>query len=153
MLKEKLRCLSDILILLMMGVVSLPAQQLSALDSSRIMTSFYQQQDAWNEGDVEQFMQAYWPDDRLVFIGSNGPTYGYENVKQNYYRRYPDKTAMGTLKFEVIELSQIDEKTVFQIGKFHLTRTIGNLEGYFSLIWKKFGNKWLIISDHTTAAQ
>ena len=153
MLKEKLRCLGSTIILLLIGIVSLPAQQIAAMDSTNIMTSFYQQQDAWNAGDIEQFMQAYWPNDRLVFIGSSGPTYGYESVKQNYYRRYPDKTAMGKLKFVVIELSQIDEKTVFQIGKFHLTRTIGNLEGYFSLIWKKFDDRWLIISDHTTAAQ
>ena len=110
------------------------------------------QLEAWNKGDIESFMEGYWKSDRLVFVGAAGPTYGWQPVKENYYKRYPDLTAMGKLQFTVIELSKLDENCAFQIGKFHLTRTIGNLEGYFSLIWKKIDGRWVVVSDHTTAS-
>lgn len=122
-------------------------------DSTVIINALYQQQNAWNQADIESFMQGYWPSDELVFVGAAGPTYGYEPVKANYYKRYPDKKAMGTLKFTVIELSKIDQASAFLIGKFHLTRTIGDLEGYFTLVWRKINGGWLIVSDHTTASE
>ncbi len=126
--------------------------ELSAEDSSAILEVFYAQQEAWNEGDIESFMEGYWRSDRLVFVGAAGPTYGWKPVKENYYKRYPDRTAMGKLQFTVIELSKLDVNSAFQIGKFHLTRTIGDLEGYFTLVWRKINGKWLVVSDHTTAS-
>lgn len=125
---------------------------LSHDDSTAILKVFYAQQDAWNEANIEAFMEGYWKSDRLVFVGAAGPTYGWQPVKENYYKRYPDKAAMGKLEFTVIELSRLDENSAFQIGKFHLTRTIGDLEGYFSLVWKKMDGQWLVVSDHTTAS-
>jgi hypothetical protein len=41
------------------------------------------QQDAWNRGDVEAFMQYYWNDDSLLFIGLKGPTYGWKTTLVN----------------------------------------------------------------------
>src|SRR6056300_790350 len=37
---------------------------------------FEHQIKAWNEGDVDDFMLGYWNDERLIFVGSTGPTYG-----------------------------------------------------------------------------
>ena len=45
---------------------------------------------AWNHGDLEQFMEeAYWADDQLMFIGSRGLTYGYDQTLANYQKNYP----------------------------------------------------------------
>ena len=41
----------------------------------------------------------------------------------------------------------------FLIGEYYLTRSTENSNGYFTLFWKKIDNKWLIISDHTSAAK
>ena len=34
----------------------------------------------WNKGDIEGFMEGYWNNTELVFVGKNGPTYGYQNT-------------------------------------------------------------------------
>jgi ketosteroid isomerase-like protein len=137
--------------MLAFGVVQAAwSQTLFSNDSTSIINALYQQQDAWNHSDIEAFMKGYWVSDKLVFVGAAGPTYGYEPVKANYFKRYPNKTAMGTLKFTVIELSKIDQASAFLIGKFHLSRTIGDLQGYFTLVWRKIDGQWLIVSDHTT---
>ena len=58
---------------------------------------------------------------------------------------------MGTLKFDILDLRKIDKNTVILIGKFHLDRTIGDMQGHFTLIWKKIDGRWVIISDHSSA--
>ncbi len=94
-------------------------------------------------------MEAYWNSPKLVFIGRNGPTYGWQQVLDNYKRNYPDTASTGKLKFDILDISLIDKKTVFLIGKYHLTRTVGDAEGNFSLVLQKIKGKWLIISDHS----
>jgi hypothetical protein len=35
---------------------------------------------AWNRGDIDAFMQGYWNNDSLLFVGKNGPTYGFTSI-------------------------------------------------------------------------
>ena len=55
------------------------------------------QQNCWNEGDLDCFMEGYWKSDNLVFIGSKGLTYGWQKTLDNYKKSYPTKEAMGKL--------------------------------------------------------
>ena len=109
------------IIIFHIGLHSNKAQTGFSRDSLAILDVFEKQQEAWNNQDIESFMQGYWQSNDLVFIGASGPTYGFGPVKANYYQRYPDKLSMGMLKFGVIQLSKIDRTTAFLIGKFHLT--------------------------------
>src|SRR5690348_407638 len=56
-----------------------------------------QQTEAWNNGDIEGFMQTYWKSDSLLFIGKNGVRRGWKETLENYKKGYPDKAAMGRL--------------------------------------------------------
>lgn len=139
-------------LLLLVACFNVIAQEpLSKKDSLEINRIIFTQQDAWNEGNIDQFMQAYWKSEKLVFIGSSGVTYGWDKVNSNYKKHYPDKDALGTLKFTIVELYKVDKNTAFMIGKFHLCRTNGDVNGAFSLVWKKIKGEWVIISDHSSA--
>src|SRR5690606_12978123 len=143
------------LILLNLFVITLgiaQEQRLSKADSTAILYALDHQQSAWNKGDISGFMKYYWKSEDLVFNGSSGPIFGWENTKQRYLKSYPDKTTMGTLTFEVIKLQSIAEDIAQMIGTFHLKRSVGDLCGYFTLNWKKFDHNWLIISDHTSGS-
>ena len=111
------------------------------------------QVEAWNEGNLEKFMETYWNSEKLSFVGSRGPSFGWQQTLDNYKKGYPDKAAMGELKFTILSISKIDKKTVFVIGKFELTREIGNLSGHYTLVIQKFGKEWLIISDHSSSGK
>ncbi|MBN1821620.1 MAG: nuclear transport factor 2 family protein [Prolixibacteraceae bacterium] len=115
-----------------------------------IQAVFDMQEKAWNEGNLEKFMEGYWKSDQLVFVGSRGPTYGWQETLDSYKKGYPDKKTMGTLKFETLSIFKIDRKTVFLIGKWELTRESGNVSGHFSLIWQKKKGKWVIVADHSS---
>jgi len=109
-----------------------------------------EQQGDWNRGDIDAFMKHYWKSDQLQFIGSSGVTYGWQNTLDNYKRRYPDRQAMGKLKFDILKVNPRSRKVISLVGKFHLTREIGDLSGHFILIFQKIKGKWKIVADHTS---
>ena len=100
--------------------------------------------------DINTFMDTYWKSDSLLFINKTGVTYGWQGALDRYKKAYPDATAMGKLDFKLLEFKQLAADTYFLVGRWHLARTIGDLQGHFSLVVKRFGNKWKIIADHSS---
>ena len=108
------------------------------------------QTNAWNKGDLASFMIGYWENDSLVYVGKNGPTYGYATTLNNYQKNYPDTSHMGKLKFELLSFKPLNKDHYFVLGKFYLTRTVGNASGYFTLLFKKINGVWKVIADHSS---
>lgn len=117
---------------------------------SEIKALLAKQNAAWNKGDIAGFMEGYWNNDSMMFIGKSGIKYGWKNTLDNYKKGYPDTASMGKLKFELIEFKKLSTENYFVVGKWFLTRTIGNIDGVFTLVIKKIKNKWLIIADHSS---
>ncbi|WP_299757726.1 DUF4440 domain-containing protein [uncultured Pontibacter sp.] len=111
-----------------------------------------EQAQCWSAGDLECYMQGYWRSDSLLFIGSRGLTYGWQQTLDNYKRSYPDASAMGKLNFDLKELRQLSPETMLVVGKWHLQRDAakGDLEGHFSVIFRRFADGWKIIADHSS---
>ena len=118
-------------------------------DFEAVKSILQTQAKSWNEGNIDAFMEYYWKSDNLQFIGSNGITYGWQNTLDNYKKRYPDRQAMGKLSFEVLKVDKRSKKVITLVGKFHLKREIGDLEGIFLLVWKKIKGEWKIVADQT----
>ena len=108
------------------------------------------QSEAWNVGNIENFMLGYWQNDSLVFIGKSGVTYGWKQALFNYKKNYPDTASMGTLNFTLLQIKKLSEQYYFVIGKWHLTRSIGDIGGHFTLLFRKIKHQWLIVADHTS---
>jgi ketosteroid isomerase-like protein len=109
------------------------------------------QVNAWNDGNVTQYMQAgYWQNDSLVFIGKKGLTYGYVKVLENYQKSYPDKAAMGNLQFEILSLQKLSKQCYFAIGKWQISRNGGDIGGSWTLLFKKINGAWKIVADHSS---
>ena len=105
---------------------------------------------AWNKGDLVTFMAGYWNNDSLVFIGKSGPTYGYKNTLANYKKSYPDTSYMGKLNFDIVSIKPLSKNHFFVIGKWYLKRTVGDVNGIYTLVFKKTKAGWKIISDHSS---
>lgn len=127
-------------------------QAVKKTDSIAIVKILYKQQDDWNNGDIDAFMEGYLKSKQLVFSGSSGPIYGWNATRDRYKRTYSDQEKMGTLKFDVLHLLELSDSVVQMQGKFYLKRTIDDLQGFFTLNWIRTKNQWYIISDHTSAA-
>jgi hypothetical protein len=119
-------------------------------DEQAILKALQIQKEAWNKGDLLTFMDTYWQNDSLMFIGKSGVTYGWQNTLDNYRRGYPDTTAMGKLNFSILHIKRLSVLYYSVVGKWELFRSIGNLSGHFTLLFKKVGSHWLIVSDHSS---
>ena len=115
-------------------------------DILKVMTT---QQIAWNNGDIDGFMKGYWKNDSLLFIGSKGPTYGWQKTLDNYKKSYPNKEKMGILEFSDIKVKMLGKNYAYVFGKWKLIRTNDSPNGIYTLIFQKFKDGWKIISDHT----
>ncbi|MEO7307678.1 MAG: DUF4440 domain-containing protein [Ferruginibacter sp.] len=128
---------------------SKPARPLGG-DEQLIRTLLEEQRQSWNNGEVEKFMTTYWQSDSLMFIGKSGITYGWQNTLNNYKKGYPDTATMGKLTFDILEVKRLSVIYFFVVGKWHLTRSMGDAGGYFTLLFKKVKNKWVIVADHSS---
>lgn len=119
-------------------------------DETAIRQLLERQSAAWNRGDIDSFMIGYWENDSLMFIGKSGVTYGWNNTLNNYKKSYPDAAAMGKLSFNLIQVKQLSTDYFHVVGKWHLQRSIGDLGGHFTLLFRKIKNNWVIIADHSS---
>jgi ketosteroid isomerase-like protein len=147
MLKGIVTRVLAIFLLLYIGVPDAAAQSRAAKSIRAVMAA---QQSAWNRGDLETFMAGYWKSDSLCFIGSRGLTYGWAQTLANYQKGYPNAEAMGQLTFTIVSVEQLSRKSAYVIGKWHLARKSGDVQGYYTLLWKKVKGRWYIVSDHSS---
>ena len=108
------------------------------------------QTEAWNRGDLEGFMQTYWKNDSLMFIGKSGVTRGWQQTLKNYRKGYPDTAAMGKLSFDIVLVKNLSPEYFFVVGKWMLKRSIGDASGHYDLLMRKIKGRWVIIADHSS---
>ncbi|MEC5147743.1 DUF4440 domain-containing protein [Chitinophaga sp. 212800010-3] len=119
-------------------------------DQQKITALMTAQTNAWNKGDLDAFMQTYWHSDSLLFISKNGVTSGWQATLDRYRKAYPDTTAMGKLDFKLLEFKRLAADVYLLVGHWHLARSIGDLQGHFSVILRKIKGEWKIIADHSS---
>ena len=137
-------------VFLFIVIASSYSQNLKEKDSLKLLNVLEQQRIAWNDNNINKFMQGYLKSDKLVFSGSNGPVFGWNFVKERYLKTYSTKELMGDLSFEINDLFLLTKKVAILLGKFNLQRKNEKLSGYFTLIFKKINGNWYIVSDHTS---
>ena len=139
--------MKQLLIILLFVNFSSKAQQ--SKDVKLVLEHIQTQQKAWSNGDITEFMNYYWKDDSLKFIGSKGITYGWQKTLDNYKKSYPNKEAMGELTFTIVEATELSKSSIYVIGKWELKKD-KPVGGYFTLLWKKINKQWVIVADHTS---
>jgi ketosteroid isomerase-like protein len=121
-----------------------PAREVSAL--------LAMQSAAWSRGDIDGFMQGYAQTDDLRFASGGTITRGWRATLERYKQRYSDKSAMGTLSFQDLEITVLGSDGAIAFGRWKLTREKDAPHGLFTLTLKKFPTGWQIVQDHTSSA-
>ena len=111
------------------------------------------QQEAWNRGDVEEFMNGYWHSEDTVFVSGDDVTRGWQQVLDRYKRTYSDRTKMGALTFSELQITPLSSDSAVALGRWSLQRKNDQPHGRFTLILRKLPQGWKIVHDHTSAAE
>ncbi|EPR73353.1 L-asparaginase [Winogradskyella psychrotolerans RS-3] len=136
-----------IILLFSCGTQQKPKDDTLETAKASIEKVMHDQEIAWNNHDLEGFMQGYWKSDSLKFYGSNGLTKGWKQTLANYQKGYPTKAESGTLKFVINDISKIEGDNYWVMGEYHLNRQVENANGVFIIIFKKIDGKWKIVAD------
>ena len=110
------------------------------------------QQEAWNRGDVEEFMNGYWHSENIVFVSGDEVTHGWQQVFDRYKKTYSDRTKMGALTFSDLQITPLSDDSAVALGRWSLQRKKDQPHGRFTLIFRKLPEGWKIVHDHTSAA-
>lgn len=119
-------------------------------DEKQIRDLLGRQVAAWNRGSIDEFMNGYWESDSLMFIGKSGVTYGYSNTLKNYKKSYSDTAQMGKLTFNILQVKPIAGDAYFVVGKWFLKRSVGDVGGHYTLLFRKINGRWVIVADHSS---
>ena len=138
------------LIIIFLFTLSIGVYAQSAKDKKAILDVLNQQRLEWNKGNLESFMAGYVKSDSLLFVGSSGPTYGWQKTLDNYKRTYSGKEGMGILTFGIKKVDFLNKDIAFVLGSWHLKRTKDEPQGYFTLLFKKINKEWKIFVDHSS---
>ena len=137
--------------ILMAALVCAEAKQTpnSAAEIKSVLTA---QQDAWNRGDIDAFMNGYARSASTAFVSQDEVGRGWETVRDRYRVKYSDRAKMGTLSFSEIEITMLSSDAAVVLGRWKLKRAKDEPHGRFTLIFKRLPEGWRIVHDHTSAA-
>jgi uncharacterized protein (TIGR02246 family) len=121
--------------------------------SAAIRAVIQSQQDAWNRGDIDGFMNGYARSDKTVFVSGDEITRGWQTVRDRYKAKYSDREKMGTLNFSDLEITELGPDAAVALGRWELKRAKDNPHGRFTLIFRQTPAGWRIVHDHTSAAE
>jgi uncharacterized protein (TIGR02246 family) len=110
------------------------------------------QQNAWNRGDIDAFMNGYARSASTVFVSQDEVSRGWETVRDRYRVKYSDRTKMGALSFSEIEVTTLSPDAAVVLGRWRLKRANDEPHGRFTLIFERLPEGWRIVHDHTSAA-
>ena len=106
---------------------------------------------AWNRGDIDGFMSAYWNSPELTFASGGTVNRGFAATLERYKTKYPTTKEMGKLTFSDLDIRLLSRRYATVLGRWKLERE-QPIEGLFTLVMRRERGKWIIIHDHTSVA-
>lgn len=119
--------------------------------SERIARRLMAQRDAWNRGDIDAFMAGYRKSEDLRFASGNTVTMGWQATLERYKERYESREKMGRLSFSELDISVLSEDAALVFGRWKIEREGDTPNGLFTLLFRKIGDRWVIVHDHTSS--
>ena len=121
-------------------------------DTTAIEQVLYDQEAAWNRGDIDTFMRGYKDSPETTFVGKT-ISHGFQPILERYKKGYSSRAAMGALDFSELAVRMLGSGYAVVTGRYHLARTAeggGDASGIFSLVFEREADGWRIILDHTS---
>ena len=114
------------------------------------------QQEAWNAGDLERFVDlGYWKSPDLTFYSGGEVRRGFDELLERYRASYQaEGKEMGELAFSDAEVLMLDPANALVRGRWRLAFADGTTRGgLFTLLMHRLPGGWRIVHDHTSSEE
>jgi ketosteroid isomerase-like protein len=146
------RCALTFISCIFMPAIACAAPTQTQNATAQIRFVLGEQQEAWNRGDIDRFMNGYARSGSTVFVSDDTIRRGWETVRARYRKKYSDRAKMGALTFSDLEITLLSPDAAVVLGRWRLKRANDQPHGRFTLIFKRLPEGWRIVHDHTSAA-
>jgi len=113
----------------------------------------YDQQAAWNRGDLVAFMErGYWNSPDLTFYSGGKVSHGFDEMLAHYRASYegPGKE-LGKLTFSQDTVDLLSDDAAIARGRWDLDYAQKpDVGGLFTLVLRRVDEGWRIVHDHTS---
>ncbi len=110
-------------------------------------------EEKWNGGDLDGFMAWYQRGPETSFMGSDGPFYGWEQIRDRYAPRFGPGASRDSLRFENLETRPIAPWLGLATARYVLFQEDSvTATGIFTLVVKRTPDGWRIIHDHSSSS-
>ena len=120
-------------------------------DVKDIIALMRTEEEAWNRGDIDAYVNLYAPGNstRMIYNGGTGVTCGKDSILA-FYKKYWPKEKMGTLTLTHDGIEKISTEFYYVSGFFNISYPSGKpVKGRFSGLVKKIKGKWYLYTDHS----
>jgi hypothetical protein len=120
-------------------------------DVKDIIALMRTEEEVWNCGDIDAYVNLYAPGDstRMIYNGGAGVTRGKDSILA-FYKKYWPKEKMGTLTLTHDSIEKISKEFYYVSGFYNVSYPSGkSVKGRFSGLVKKIKGKWYLYTDHS----
>jgi uncharacterized protein (TIGR02246 family) len=107
---------------------------------------------AWNRGDSNSYLAAYWNSDKVRWVSEGTVKYGFEAIATAFKARFNSPEDMGHLEVADFEIQLLGEQDALVFGAWIQTTPVTRRHGVFTVHVKKIDGEWLIVSDHSSTS-
>ena len=75
---------------------------------------------AWNAGDLESAMIAYWNSPKMLWVSRAGVEKGYQPVLEGYRNDFADKSKMGVYSYEPLHIERLSKASVYYVFRWKI---------------------------------
>ena len=120
-------------------------------DVKDIIALMRTEEEVWNKGDIDGYVNLYAPGDstRMIYNGGTGVTRGKDSILA-FYKKYWPKEKMGQLTLQHDSIEKLSDQYYYVSGFFIVSYSTGKaVKGRFSGLVKKIKGKWYLYTDHS----
>lgn len=140
---------NGVLFLIFFLIHTLGVSQSTDIDDE-VLEILVKQKAAWNQGNIDGFMEFYWKSEELTFQSGNSRIMGWDALMNRYKMNYSGENR-GILNFTDIVINVLSEELVLVLGHWEVRQTNDTVGGLFTLVCQRKPEGWRIIHDHTSS--
>ena len=119
-------------------------------EHQRIRALFESSCEAWNRGDSDGYLAAYWNSDKVRWVSEGTVRNGFEAIAAGFKARFDSSDNMGRLEVADLDIQLLSENDALVFGTWILATAAARHHGVFTVHVKKIDGEWLIVSDHSS---
>lgn len=106
---------------------------------------------AWNEGNLDAYMNGYANAADTMLVDNAVVTAGWAPLKKTFERDIAAAGAMGRLTFGGLDVRMTSEDVATVVGKYSIARANGGRGGVVTLVMKRIDGVWRIVQETRVA--